>query len=69
MGIYVQTKSRVKLTIFASNIAFTYSKVQISAAATCRQIAAKQVKLTQIRRTFKYDTSAFRVPRQYLEKS
>jgi len=30
-----------------------------------RQIAAKQGKLTQIRRNLKYDTSAFRLPRQY----
>ena len=31
-----------------------------------RQIAAKQGKLTQIRRNLKYDTSAFRLPRQCL---
>ena len=29
-----------------------------------RQIAAKRGKLTQIRGSFKYDTSAFRMPRQ-----
>ena len=48
---------------------FAYSVIAltISEAATYRQIAAKQCKLMQIRRTLKYDTSDFHLPRQESE--